>query len=611
MALAIVGYLSPLTLWLKPAAPPSRVSLPNLPFKRSDAIVATPPHSPPPPQWRYEKPVAFDKAEAQAITLLSRSRFGPVDADSTIAISDDGLRLACCRGSNDATLVVYDLETLEDISVSLPQKPTALTWSPDAKRVLLVGGSDQPKLWVFETETRRWLLLPKPVDDWLPPGRPIWWQKEEVFFAGYKPRVLDLATLRALKMDVSSKWKGMSDNEKAELQSSVRLPRNARWEMRVEADLQKYEVPADTTAPWRSHETPRLAFGHPQTGYRLFPPGIAASDGTKVIRVRNDSADIFYFGVSPALANRVEITMPASQPDSLSSALTENRICAFVCAPMINPLNGKTVGPDRMQVKALVRMASWVGTAGEFWIEEDYRPLQSGDVLADLHLWEKHAARAAGDFADQEWFTVLGKLEPDNKMPGLANVKALDRAMDVVLDNRRDAIRVTGFTQRSAGKTDTPTTKTPPQSETTGPPASTARTPTINVQESRASIVSFIVEHHGKASRGNVAGLAADYAMRVEFMNHGVVGSDFIRRDISAYHAPGTRTTESVEGTIGLRALAIEQVATTYSYSFFHQGVDGKWIRGLADMAINLQPTTQGWKITEQHVKIRQKQEGP
>jgi hypothetical protein len=82
---------------------------------------------------------------------------------------------------------------------------------------------------------------------------------------------------------------------------------------------------------------------------------------------------------------------------------------------LINPLNGKTVGPDRHRVRALVRVARWESTEAMFLIDSQFESVGQGDVVADLHEWRNHVPVPAGELSATEWFSVIKQLSSDLK----------------------------------------------------------------------------------------------------------------------------------------------------------------------------------------------------
>ncbi len=111
----------------------------------------------------------------------------------------------------------------------------------------------------------------------------------------------------------------------------------------------------------------------------------------------------------------------------LRAGVNVNRLCAFICAPLINPLNGKTVGPDRTRVRAIARVRSWKETSAKLWIEEDYESAQSGDVVADLHTWKAQRPETVGSLEKDEWFAVIDTIDSGRPLPSRNIANLLER----------------------------------------------------------------------------------------------------------------------------------------------------------------------------------------
>ena len=113
------------------------------------------------------------------------------------------------------------------------------------------------------------------------------------------------------------------------------------------------------------------------------------ADGTKIIRIRNGQAAVFYLSLRKAPPLTFSLKMPGPPDDARVVNLEKKSLCVFICAPLINPLNGKAVGPDRSHVKAIARILSWKDTRAELWIAEEYSRILLGDIASDLHVWNE------------------------------------------------------------------------------------------------------------------------------------------------------------------------------------------------------------------------------
>ena len=428
LTLSAIGFLSPFAQALLPRAKPIAVA----------PVIAPPPLSAPAPKWRYEKPHGFDTAEADHFTITKRQDFGEVNGNAPIVLSPDELLLA--YSAHTSTVEIRNLDTLDVIAhADTPQPPDHIAWSPDGKRLLFSIEGQMRRLQVFDLASDRVISLPQPVDSRLPDGRPFWWDASEVLFTSSAgPRVLSLETLRVYPVSASATWKALPEAEREAIgrgEVPASFPGTSRWQMSAQPVVSHYVVPANTSAKWTITESLNLAFLNPKIAYRAVQPGVDFTlgdllimplNGTKFIHVRDGRAAIYYFGLTDAPAGHFKVGMPSPPEPPLADALSKKGVCAFVCAPVVNPLNGKTVGPNRDQVKAIARFESWKGKDAELWIQEYYLPISPGDVVADLHTWEGRLPRAAGDLGKNEWFTVIDKLD-NARAPKCEDAPTLDR----------------------------------------------------------------------------------------------------------------------------------------------------------------------------------------
>ena len=143
--------------------------------------------------------------------------------------------------------------------------------------------------------------------------------------------------------------------------------------------------------------------------------------------------------------------------------------------------------------------------------------------------------------------------------------------------------------------------------------------PTVSSDNQRASPMSaveirlseFLAQHHAKSSRGDVDGLVADYANRVDHFTNGYVDRDFIRKDELDYHSPGTRVTETMTTRPEFNLLNGTTYAATYSIAFHRVRPDGRWTKGNSDIEMDIDLTPNGPRIVRHHAKIRDQQKGP
>ena len=611
LLLTLAGYFSPLLLVFKPKPAPVVVAAPQpVQPKAERPVTSLALTAPAPPKWRYEKPVAFDTAEAGRIVVKEERNLGEVETQMPVAISPDGLRFAYFRNDGGRRIQVTELETLDVIaSTQMAATPKTMAWSPDSK-MLLITTEDRGIL-VFDATNSRLLSLPLPRGARVPEGLPNWWEDKEVLFAhsGSSPSLLNLDTLRTSSPDESLIWRGMTTTERNEAHSArgTILPHNKRWEMRVEAAVRRYDVPLNPSAEWTVQESLQFAFVHSQKACRFILPPIdvnfgdyliAANDGSKLIRIRDSKAVVYYFTLRSEPAMRFKITMPSSPDSSLTSALEKKNVAAFICSPAVNPLNGKTVAPDRDHVKAIARLESWQDKEAEFWMDENYLPLQPGDVVADLHVWNDRTAHAVSELGRNEWFAVIEKFENKSAPPAQSDAAELDRDLSIAMDSKNGADHVERGTAKRPSK----------QQQTVFSPPANQGSPMSNVEK---MLGAFIEQHHAKSSRGDVEGLVADYNDHVDHFNNGLVDRSFIRKDELEYHSPGTRVTETIVTRPTFSEIEPNFYSASYSISYHRIRPDGRWTKGISDIELQIMMFPNGPRISRQRAQNRDQQRGP
>ena len=637
LALSAIGYLSPFAVALRPRPSPERIAV--------APITPVAPVAPrlPPPKWRYRKPAEFDSADASQVAV-SDSRTFEIDGSLPLSLSRDETRLAYFRRTPNTTLEIRDLDTL-DVLQSFPLRgtPSALSWSPDGTGILVVCQAETKSVQIFNSTGRVW-VLPQPVNDRIPEGPPNWWTDDEVLFGRDETLTcLSLDTLRVYPASESAKWNTLPKEKQARVasyQNRPALPGNFRWTLDIWPRIRSYEINQNLDAPWKTNRWFHLALSDPDNAYRATLPQVeinigdvvlATSDSTKLLHIRNGVASVFYLGLRPQSSTALTISMPAAPDASLIQALADKSVCAFICAPLINPLNGKIVGPNRGQVKALARIAKWKDDKAEAWITEEYAPVHPGDVIGDIHVWDNHQPQAIHETAAKEWFAVIDQF--DRKAPPAKNnAPPLDRQFTVSVLRNNGSERVDRIVNTSLSRS-APVASAIPASTNASPPASpgAAQIPppfisaphipsppqqapapqfaTFNPRVAQL-LANFIYEHHAKSSRGDVAGLVADYADSVNHFDHGIVDREFIRKDETEYHSPGTRVTETLIAPPAFTTLGSNLYSASYSLSFLRIRPDRHWTKGVSEIQMQISLTPAGPRITSQQSQTHDLKKG-
>ena len=614
LLLTIGCYLSPLFVIFKPEPKPAPV-VAVAPKPTPAATTVQRPTPQPPPPWRYQKPDSFDTAEAGRIIVSEQRSLGEIVKGLPVAMSPDGLRFACCRSGTQTQVQITDLESLNVIaSAAAPESPGSFAWSSDSRMLLIVSEGEQRSLTVFDVAKARMISLPLPRGAQVPEGRPIWWDNQYVlFFRGEKPRsVLDIETLRVAPAESYPVWQALSEVQWSNIlhETAAHLPGNDRWEMQIGTALRSYTILPAAAEPWKWAFSMQVVMVDRQKARQFLLPSVradmgdaftASRDGTKLVRIHEEQATVFFLGLRQEPPARFKISMPEAPESAIAGVLAKRNVAAFVCAPVVNPLNGKTVAPNRSFVKGIVRVAKWQDKTAEFWIDENYLPLQPGDVIADLHTWEGTQPHSVGHLGKSEWFAVIDSLDSSSAPPMRTDTEDLERSPAVIVDH--------------SGGTDRPEKTAPIQvnkrtSYVAPPPKPAALEPAGDMQK---KLTDFLIQHHAKSSRGDVDGLLTDYAAKVSNFDKGVVDRAVIRKDELEYRPSGTRITETITTLPIFKRLS--SVGNTWSvdYSISSHRVrpDGRWNKGISDISLVIEVTDDGPLIVSQRAQTHDQQKGP
>jgi hypothetical protein len=292
------------------------------------------------------------------------------------------------------------------------------------------------------------------------------------------------------------------------------------------------------------------------------------------------------------------------QAEVLKKALGEKKLCAFVFAPVINPLNNKVVGAEYHIPKATVRFISWEDTSAEVWVQDEYAPIESSDVASVLHTWEKREAKPVANERASAWWTITGE-------NGKAQITAVPPKKDAPWIEIGSQVQPHVEGQTFAFDVVRPPPESLPVVASPNPPINPLPS-SVPVGNSARAIVNFITLHHQKSSNRDVDGMMADYAERVEHFKAGVVDRAYIRAEEEEYHAPGYTISERLRGAVRLSEVEHDRVLAEYELQFLRVGPDASWTKGAADVTLEIQTTPQGLRIVKQNSVSREneKQKG-
>jgi hypothetical protein len=557
--IAVIGFLSPL-LPASPAPPPKPIELPPPVEEPKPVFVPAPRPEPvaPVPVFQYEVPRDFKSATAGEISIVSPKSFGRIEPGSPVVISGGSRFLAFQPATNQGMVEVVDLHRAATVGRFSPGgKVGSLSLSPDGKRLICDMPAEFIRLVVIEIESGRITPLPLPKGRAMPAGELLWWEDTEVlvFPEGKPPVALNLDTLLISDADQSVRWSGLTKEKRGEVrQSGLAAFSGSSWQPKKAVRLLTAELPeTQGTAEWDMTTGNQWGLEDklkPFINLSLdIPRGDAdrvlmSPDHAKLVLVRNDALMVLYLGTTakPPPAYSIEMRLKADacvDHEAIQKAMETRDLSAFVYAPMVNPLNGKVVGPDRAHIKAHLRFAKWDGDKAKVWAHTLFRAVASGDIVADLHVFSEQDGDLLAVEKKRPWWTTLDD-------------KSAEAAGEVPTNEELAKLKTASEARHPQPSSALPAAPVPPANE----PSSQ----NVNVK----AIRDFVLAHHKKATEGNIAGMVADYADKVDHFQNGVVDRDFILKDEIAYHAKYIYVDEEVKGEIKTRDLPNGVVEVSY-----------------------------------------------
>ncbi len=610
---AVVCYLSPFALALRPKPKPItlRVTPTPVPIVKATPVPEpTAPSAPPPPKWRYEKPSGFDEASAGRIDVVTIRPIAEVNSDQPFVISPNGRLLAFAANDSDTRIVIHDLDADEAVaSFSLPFQLKHLVWSPEANRLFFISRERNSQTGVLDMQKREYFLLPLPETEEVPSGKPLWFDTADVLFLGEKDKGqrIDLENLTVTSADVSRKWKELpkqdQDNLRARPDDPFAIQR--RWKHEIRDSIKGYKALPEESSDWDAQVVPHLALGEPKGNARFFLPQLklqdddrvmGSPDGTKLVRIRGNNAETIYFGLREQPVTQARLKIYSAPDDPLKDALNKKTLAVFICPPVKNPLNDRTVGPNRGKVKAIGRILTWTSNEIQLWIEEAFETVSVGDVAADIHRWEGRSPIAVR----AKWWAAISEV----------SAAPLDSESDFTVADRGPTLTSAAGGGASAPPSprDTSPTLAPSRSQqaSTRQPVIAPANPAVQNE-----VGAFLANHHAKSSRNDIEGVVTDYTDRVDHFDKGVVDRNFIRKEETDYRPPGYRISERIVTPINISVRSDGAYEAAYTIAYERVRPDGRWARGLADLTLRLATTPEGFRINYQRATHRNQQKGP
>lgn len=610
LGLGLAGLASPLILFFRSP-------------KAASPVAAS--HAPPP--FHYTAPKALKTARlGQIRPAFTKTIAGVVD-DAAMNLSPDGRLLVFCAGDPpSAAVTVFDLDRFQVlVRFPLPALPRSnVCWSPDLKRLACVVSSrpNDARLWVLDLTSRRAVELPRPANRDTPGGNLSWWAEKEIAFfpSDEEPLALNLdkLTLQPAK-DSAFLLKLEADARQRWLEGPMAIiPYSAEWRFDLVTALGSSQPPPrrEPGADWELRGGTFCALAHPgrpvshgfrelpvKEGMRLF----CTTDASKIIRVEQGQAQVSYMEVVPAPDCQFEVVMPMPfdeiQDSTLKRMVADHELCAFIHAPLVNPLNDKTVGPDQGRLKALVRLMEWKDHRAVFAVVTLVEPVEASDVISALHAW-RAGRMAPHPVSEADWWASV-KVLPNSSfaaMPDEVVLPALESPRLFELAADATELRVVKAKPRAVA----PASPAPAAPLFPVPPSFSSPTlPPPAPQLDDAAVRAFVLEHHRKASDGDVDGLVRDYHSEVDFLNKGRLTQDAIRAEELKERARWRNSKEAVAGDIRVERSGAGWTAF-YTLAFVSFGQSGEPHPGVADLTLDLIATPGGLRIVSQKAHARE-----
>ena len=611
----VLALLSPFVPGLlKEPPPPGKSVVATAPTSAPKR--AAEPAPPPPPSFKYEKPDGFDAAPATRITVSHVKPLDGVDLEQPALLSPDGRKLAYHRRNQPFPLLtILDLDTFTELArIELGTEIDSAAWSPDSTRLAAVFQSDDSRyMGIIFPEQRGVVPLPRPESPRISRGVLTWPDEKEVVIHAddKKTLALNLDTLTLRSLDEAPFFRALSDPQKGRIKTRpvAASPKNANRALAFEWSL-------NAAGPrWMGGDLIFLAGGQPRivasdsahaARVHLSHPDIRKAqvmftpDGTKVVILHPQESAVLYLGLREAPKTVLRLDMrhkPEDFPQSeaIKNAISEKRLCAFIYAPLINPLNNAVIGANTSSLHALVRFQSWNANTAEVWIQDEFRPVEKADVVSIFHTWDKRQFVPLNEGAAADWWTPVGT-DGDTALtaiPATASAPAVEFGPAVESEARASGLIVQDERKAMADKSDLPKPQNQVEPTTFTPPPSP---PAVNPapQPGRFSdkdVVNFINFHHQKSSNRDITGLMNDYADWVQHYNDGIVERAYVRAEEEKYHAPGYAVFERVRGQIRQTTLAADRIRVEYPLQFVRISPDTSWIKGVSDVTLELQAT--------------------
>ncbi len=620
---ALIALLVALAIVLPPASPLRFVApLPTPQLQRPVQTAA------PRPAFAFTPSPDIEHASAMQWRLLKQREVSGVD-ESTLALSPDDRYVACVAREQQAVQVI-DLRTEAVWRMNLPGKVEHFSFDPTGARLLAVWLLDGERFYgVADIRGGRVTTLPKPRKGIVPSGNPFWWKDTKVLVVQNQDHlILNLDNLEIDDAAQDMEWKSLDPLIQQKIIREVvpALKDKAQWQWEVRRFIRRSELPEIVgQSKWPITLERSLAISHPLLDCMTFFPSLdvkegerlcSTRDGSVVLRPTDGVLHLYYFDVEPRPDLVWKIVMPHAPEEgehakAVTRALESGQLAALVYRPKINPLNQQVVGPLREEALGVLRFLEWKGKEATVYLWQRRSPIKEGDIIADVcSLTDEPEGDLLTLNTPHRWWSRLpatngGSLTPpktSSRQQQTSAIQKREREANAEQMARETAERRKREEEEAASARMAAEKAAAMEAERKAAAEKAALTDEV-APKLKDMVVRFVAAHHKKSLDGDVQGMVADYADKVDYFTNGVVDRDWIMRDEATYHNSHFMFEEQVIGDVRVKhATQSNGYEASYDLRVKAQNMaTRKPIDGVFSVRLVITHTSEGMRIILHH----------
>lgn len=529
------------------------------------------------PVFEYVPPEDLDELDPTAWTLSQSKVIAELNPNGPTVFSPNSQLLACSNHNDSGQVQIHDLSnfTLQG-SFQFPAEVEHLAFASDSNRLFCITNGEERLAWIIDLSENKRIQLPIPEDVRIPSGPPVWQEPMLVQFRNLAlPAELDLETLRARR----------SQEALPDPDNNI-IAKNSQVALTISTRIGPYLHPHFLQPDWEINGGPSLVISSLERQLMQHLPAaridknnrfLASPDLLKILHLNDDSALLHYVGKREATPLAAKV--PFKHRDLLSShdeygpLFEKKTLCAFVCEPLVNPLTNKVVGPDRKQVKGLVRLSKSSATEATFVISESYRSIADDDIIADLHFYSSgQIVLLEGDeFAD--WWAACEVETGTTELP--TDESPTQEYLEVQLQPEAYGVAFTGIMMKDKG----------------------------NAALMRA-LRAFVRQHHLNISNKDLNAHSNDYASRVDYFDFGYVSRSKVAEDQAAYQAKFPVLSERVTGRIEITPQGYNNYRLDYPLELSGSSTEGERLFRNARVTLDVTLESGNPKIVRERSRV-------